>query len=67
MQIKNRYIKCFSVSKKKQLEEAGFLYLFEKNGVYWFENNYNEISKFNNSDNNKDLLNGVKYSIYIPM
>lgn len=65
MKLKNRYIKCFNKKKKEQLDDYGYKFLYEANGVYWFENNQN-LTKFS-AENNLNILNGCKYSIYLPM
>jgi hypothetical protein len=58
MNIKSKYIKCFSKDKSNQLKNAGFIFLYERNGVYYFENNINLYKKFSNND----LLKNTKLS-----
>lgn len=64
MQITNKYIKAFTNKKKEELESAGFSFLFEKSGVWYFKNQEHPISKFSD---NKNILKGCKYSTYIPL
>lgn len=64
MKLKNRYIKCFSKVKSEQLQEIGYKFLYEANGVYYHENN-EQVIKF--SDNNSNILKGTKYSSWIPL
>jgi hypothetical protein len=61
MQLKQKYLKCFTNDKAEQLKQLGYTYLYDKNGVYYFQNNENLTIKF--SDN--DILNGVKQSMTI--
>lgn len=56
MKLQNKYIKCFTKEKFECLKEAGYTFLYEQNGVYYFESQ-NAI-KFNNSD----LLKDTKFS-----
>lgn len=49
----NKYIKAFSQEKANFLSEMGFSFLFEKQGVYWFEND-EKLIKFSESDLLKD-------------
>ena len=63
MKLNKRYIKAFSKSKSEELINVGYKFLFEANGVYYHENN-EQIIKFSD---NKNLLNGTKYSSFIPI
>lgn len=63
MKLNKRYIKAFSKNKSEELIEYGYKFLFEANGIYWFENN-EQVIKFSD---NKNLLNGTKYSSFIPI
>ena len=62
MRLNKRYIKAFSKSKSEELQEVGYKFLFESNGVYYHENN-EQIIKFSDD---KSILKDTKYSIYIP-
>ena len=64
MNLTNKYIKCFSLKKKEELENAGFSFLFQKAGVWYFKNQEHSVSKFSD---NKNILQGCKYSTYIPL
>lgn len=59
-----RYIKCFTKEKSDELIEVGYKYLYESNGVFYFEDNQNITVKFSD---NKNLLKGTKYSSFIPL
>ena len=61
MQLKNKYIKCFSQDKSNELKNAGFVFLYERNGVYYFENNSNLCKQFSKND----LLKNTKTSMTI--
>ena len=61
MQLKNKYMKCFSKDKSIELQNAGFVFLYESNGVYYFENNSNLCKQFSNND----LLKDTKTSMTI--
>jgi hypothetical protein len=61
MKLNRKYIKAFSEEKAEQLKQAGYKHLFEKNGVYFFEENYDITVKFSNSN----LLNDTKSSMWI--
>lgn len=61
MQLKQKYLKCFNSDKAEQLRQVGYTYLYEKNGVYYFQNNENLTIKFSSND----VLNGVKQSMTI--
>ena len=61
MKLQNRYLKCFSKEKFQQLKDVGFLFLYEQNGVYYFENNDKLIKQFS-KDN---LFENTKSSMTI--
>jgi len=61
MKLQNKYLKCFSQEKFKQLKNAGFLFLYEQNGIYYFENNDKLIKQFS-KDN---LFENTKSSMTI--
>lgn len=63
MKLKQNYIKCFDSEKSKELEENGFEFLYEQNGVYYHKNNDSLIAKFNKTD----ILSHIKFSNYITM
>jgi hypothetical protein len=65
MKLDKKYIKCFTQNKSKQLQEAGYKFLYESNGVFYFEDNQNITVKF--SDDNSNILKDTKYSLYIPL
>lgn len=56
-QNKTKYIKAFSQEKADSLKELGFTYLFEKQGVYWFEND-EKLIKFSEAN----ILNDTQTS-----
>ncbi len=62
MKLKNKYIKAFSEEKSEQLKNAGYKYLYEKNGVYYFEDCDQLNAKFSN---NSDILKDTKTSMWI--
>jgi hypothetical protein len=53
-----KYIACYKENKFDELISAGFKYLFENNGVWYFENNpelnkklkFSKSKKFNDDD-----------------
>lgn len=45
-----KYIKCFSSEEKDILVERGFVFLFEQNDVFYFENKNNTTSNFSADD-----------------
>ena len=57
----NKYIRCFDEIKSAQLQEAGFLFLFEQNGVYFHKNNDDLTVKFSNTE----ILEDIKFSSWI--
>lgn len=59
--IKNKYIKCFTEEKSAELQEAGFLFLYEKAGVYYHQNNEELVVKFSKDE----LLKDIKFSKWI--
>ena len=63
MNIKNKYVKCFTKEKSDELAIYGFPFLFKRAGVYYHEMSEQTL-KFSD---NKNLLKGVKYSNFIPM
>jgi hypothetical protein len=58
MILKNKYIKAFSKEKSYQLLSAGYIFLYEQNGVYYYQNNNDITEKFSCSD----LLKDTKFS-----
>lgn len=61
MRLKNKYIKCFSQEKSEELKRAGYKYLYEDGGVFYFENNSDLTVKFSESN----LLKDTKLSMWI--
>jgi hypothetical protein len=61
MKLIKRYIKCYSEEKSEELKLAGYRYLYQDNGVYFFENNKDLSVKFSNSD----ILKDIKFSSWI--
>jgi len=61
MKLKNKYIKCYSSDKSAQLQKAGFLFLYEQNGVYYHQNNEDLVVKFSKNE----LLKDTKFSSWI--
>lgn len=47
-----KYIKCFSSDKVDYLKNIGFVFLYEQNGVYYFEDKDKLSKKINFSDYN---------------
>lgn len=64
MNLKHKYIKCFSEEKLEELKLAGYKYLYENNGVYYFENNQDLTVKFS-SNSNCNILQNTKLSSWI--
>jgi len=52
-----KYIKCFSQEKSDSLSKLGFTFLFEKQGVFWFENSFEKIENFSS---NEEILKDTK-------
>lgn len=67
MKLNKRYIKAFSKIKSEELIEIGYKFLYESNGVFYFEDNQNLTAKFSNNSDNDNFLKGIKYSNYIPL
>lgn len=67
MKLNKRYIKAFSKSKSEELQEVGYKFLYEANGVFYFEDNQNLTANFTHNNENYNLLKGTKYSSYIPL
>ncbi len=69
MNINRKYIKCFNQKKSAELNNAGFSFLFEQNGVYYHQSNELLIAKFSEDDNSNisNILKGTKQSLYIPI
>lgn len=44
-----KYVKCFTKSDADVLTGLGYEFLYEKNDVYWFENNKEVSACFSNS------------------
>jgi hypothetical protein len=63
MKLKQRYFKVFSKKKSEVFIEIGYKFLYEANGVYWFEDDQNLTAKF--SDNK--ILKDTKVSTWIPL
>ena len=63
MKLENKYLKCFSQEKSAQLQEAGFVFLYEKAGVYYHQNNEDLVIKFSNT--NINILDNTKFSSWI--
>jgi hypothetical protein len=61
MKIKQKYIKCFSQEKSQKLNNVGYQFLYEQNGVYYHQNNENLTVKFSNTD----ILEDTKYSFTV--
>lgn len=61
MKLESKYIKCFSNEKAESLKYVGYKFLYEQNGVYYFENNPQLTVKFSTSD----LLNDTKPSLTV--
>jgi hypothetical protein len=53
-----KYIKCFSNKDYNKLINKGFCFLYEKDGIFYFENNQELITKFSKDD----LMNNIKFS-----
>jgi len=51
----DKYIKCFSDEDITKLQQLGFVYLFSRNGVHWFENNEKLNANFSESPALKDV------------
>jgi len=54
-------MKCFNQKKYEELLSCGYKFLYEQNGVYYFENNEHLTRKFSG----EDVLEGTKTSTYI--
>ena len=63
MKLDKKYIKCFTQEKSKQLQEAGYKYLYESGGIFYFEDNKDLSAKFSDID----ILSNTKYSSWIPL
>jgi hypothetical protein len=61
MKLENKYLKCFDKNKSDTLNQSGFEFLFQKNGVYYHKNNENIVAKFSNTD----ILKDTKFSTWI--
>ena len=58
---KDKYIKCFSQDICDQLIDAGYKFLYEKNEVYYLEND-DSIAKFSD---HSELLQHTESSMWI--
>ena len=45
-----KFIKCFSQDKSDKLKNNGFKFLYERNGVFYFENDDKLTVKFSSSN-----------------
>ena len=61
MELKQKYLKCFTLEKSEQLKILGYIYLYEQNGVYYHQNNESLFVKYGNTD----VLKDTKYSLTI--
>jgi hypothetical protein len=59
--VENKYLKCFTQKKSEQLKEAGYEYLYESNGIFYFQNSKELTVKFSNTN----LLEDTKPSMWI--
>jgi hypothetical protein len=63
MKIDKKYIKAFTQEKSDQLQETGYKYLYESNGIFYFEDNKSLSKNFSNTD----ILSGTKFTTWIPI
>jgi len=56
-----KFIKCFSDDKYSQLLQAGYTFLYERNGVWYF----NDDDKLNVNFSSSDVLKDTKLSQWI--
>ena len=53
-----KYIKCFSNEEANKLKNTGFHFLYERDGIFYFENNQNLINNFEK----ENTIKNVKFS-----
>jgi hypothetical protein len=61
IKLQPKYIKAFSQDKSEQLITAGYEFLFEQHGVYYFKNN----SKLKENFSNQEILKDTKPSLTV--
>lgn len=54
MKLKQKYIKCFTHEKSAELKLVGYKYLYESDGIFYFEDNQDLTIKFSNINILKD-------------
>lgn len=63
MKLKQKYVHCFDLEKSETLNEAGYDFLYEKDGIYYHLNNEDITVKFSDDD----ILKDCKLSTWIAL